>query len=239
MLGPPKACCLDQPVLISLEAWVPKDHFYRHLDANLDLSFVREWVADCYAQRGRPSIDPVVFFKLQLILFFEGLRSERKLMESVALNLAQRWYVRYQLDEPLPDHSSLTRIRERLGLSMFQRFFEHVVELCQQAGLVWGKELFFDATQVRANAHVDTLMPRWYLRAKAHLDELFPGHAGVADIGDAVTTAADTPAHEDETVELPTAFPFSGSPEEEQQLAAANGAARRVLEHFRLKRDRP
>ena len=78
MLGPPKVCALDQRIPISLEAFVPKTNFYRHLDAALDLSFVREWVANCYAERGRPSIDPVVFFKLQLILFFEGLRSERK-----------------------------------------------------------------------------------------------------------------------------------------------------------------
>ena len=97
--------------MVSLEALVPADHFYRHLDAALDLSFIREWVQDLYADGGRPSIDPVVFFKLQLIMFFEGSRSERKLMETVALNLAHRWYIRYGLDEPLPDHSSLTRIR--------------------------------------------------------------------------------------------------------------------------------
>src|SRR5215210_1000889 len=82
--------------------------------------------------------------KLQLILFFEGLRSERKLMETVALHLAHRWYLGYRLDEPLPDHSSLTRIRMRLGLAVFERFFEHVVALCQEAGLVWGRELIFD-----------------------------------------------------------------------------------------------
>jgi transposase len=163
MLGPPKLRCLDQPITVSLESLVPTNNFYRHLDAKLDLSFVREWVQDCYADSGRPSIDPVVFFKLQLILFFEGIRSERKLMETVALHLAHRWYLGYALDEPLPDHSSLTRIRTRLGLPIFQRFFEHVVELCQQAGLVWGKELIFDATKVRANADVDSLMPRWYL----------------------------------------------------------------------------
>ena len=63
MLGPPKARCLDRPVLVSLEALVPPDHFYRHLEATLDLGFVRAWVAGCYAERGRPSIDPVVFFK--------------------------------------------------------------------------------------------------------------------------------------------------------------------------------
>lgn len=63
MLGPPKARHLDRPILTSLEALVPPDHFYRHLDAQLDLSFIRDWVKDRYAERGRPSIDPVVFFK--------------------------------------------------------------------------------------------------------------------------------------------------------------------------------
>src|SRR5438094_307408 len=167
MLGPPKARELDRPVLTSLEALVPQGHFYRHLAANLDLSFVRDWARNCYAAIGRPSIDPVVFFQLQLIMFFEGIRSERRLMETVALNLAHRWYLGYHLDEPLPDHSSLTRIRQRLGMEVFQRFFEQVVELCQAAGLVWGKELIFDASQVRANASVDSLVPRFYLRAKA------------------------------------------------------------------------
>jgi len=63
MLGPPTARTLDRPVLASLETLVPTDHFYRYLDATLDLSFVQDWVRDCYALGGRPSIDPVVFFK--------------------------------------------------------------------------------------------------------------------------------------------------------------------------------
>src|ERR671917_1148170 len=174
MLGPPKPCCLDQPIAVSLEELVPSNNFYRHLEAKLDLGFVRDWTRELYAERGRPSIDPVVFFKLQLVMFFEGLRSERKLVETASLNLAHRWYLGYALDEPLPDHSTLSKLRQRLGVGIFRRFFDRVVELCREAGLVWGKELFFDATQVRANAHVDTLMPRWYLTAKAHLDELFP-----------------------------------------------------------------
>ena len=61
-------------VTVSLEDLVPKDHFYRHLERTLDLSFVRELVVTTYAGVGRPSIDPVVFFKLQLVMFFEGLR---------------------------------------------------------------------------------------------------------------------------------------------------------------------
>ena len=173
MLGPPKPRRLDEPIAVSLADLVPPDHFYRHLEAKLDLSFVRDWTRECYADRGRPSIDPVVFFKLQLVMFFEGIRSERKLIETASLNLAHRWYLGYALDEPLPDHSSLSRIRTRLGLAVFQRFFEQIVELCQAAGLVWGQELLCDATKVQANADLDSLVPRFYWQAKQHLAELF------------------------------------------------------------------
>src|SRR5438067_12610210 len=68
---------------VALEELVPQDHFYRHLERTLDLSFVRAFVQQTYAGKGRPSIDPVVFFKLQLVLFFEGIRSERQLMRHV------------------------------------------------------------------------------------------------------------------------------------------------------------
>ncbi|MCL4545512.1 MAG: transposase [Chloroflexi bacterium] len=113
MLGPVKSCDFDRPILTSLEALVPASNFYRHLDRKLDLRFIRDWVNECYATNGRLSIDPVVFFRLQLIMFFEGIRSERQLIELASLNLARRWYLGYHLDEPLPDHSSLTRIRKR------------------------------------------------------------------------------------------------------------------------------
>src|SRR5215207_2593398 len=126
----------------TLEDLIPPDHFYRQLERTLDLSFVRDLVREAYAGTGRPSVDPVVFFKLQLILFFEGLRSERQLMRVVADRLSLRWYLGYDLTESLPDHSSLTRIRERYGLGVFRRFFEAVVDQCDAAGLVWGQEVF-------------------------------------------------------------------------------------------------
>jgi transposase len=159
MLGLPKSRRLDQAITVSLEELVPADNFYRHLEATLDLTFVRDWTRELYAERGRPSIDPVVFFKLQLVMFFEGIRSERKLIETASLNLTHRWYLGYALDEILPDHSSLTRIRQRLGVDIFQRFFEQIVDLCQEAGLVWGRELYFDATKVEANAGIPSPSP--------------------------------------------------------------------------------
>jgi transposase len=79
---------------LTLEDLVPADHFYRHLDRVLDLSFVRDLVQERYvADKGRPSVDPVVFFRLQLVMFFEGIRSERQLMRLAADRLSVRWYL--------------------------------------------------------------------------------------------------------------------------------------------------
>jgi len=167
---------------LSLEELVPQDNFYRHLERTLDLSFVRELVKDCYAAGGRPSVDPVVFFRLQLVMFFEGIRSERQLMEVAADRLSVRWFLGYDLHEPLPDHSSLTKIRERYGLEVFGRFFERIVELCVEAGLVWGEELFFDATKVEANASMESLVPRFAV--EAHLSKLFEGEKTSKTEGD-------------------------------------------------------
>ena len=172
MLGH-KAREFKQHKSISLEDLVPDDNFYRQVERSLDLSFVRDPPDEFYSSMGRPSVDPVVFFKLQLIAFFEGIRSERKLMETVNLNLAHRWFIGYDLDEPVPDHSSLSKIRERFGLEVFQLFFERVVELCIQAGLVWGEELYFDSTKVQANANLNGMIDRANYEAKEYLDQLF------------------------------------------------------------------
>ena len=162
-------------VHVSLDHLVPANHFYRRLDRTLDLSFVRDLVADRYATGGRPSVDPVVFFKLQLVMLFEGIRSERQLLALAADRLSVRWYLGYDLTESLPDHSSLTRIRDRFGLDIFRRFFDAVVARCIAAGLVWGAELYFDATRVAANAAPASIQPRFVV--EAHLAALFAADA--------------------------------------------------------------
>ena len=92
---------------------VPLDHFYRYLERTLDLSFVREFVHETYAGGGRPSIDPVVFFKLQLVMFFEGIRSERQLMRHAADRLSVLWYlgVRHVTHYSIPSETERTRRR--------------------------------------------------------------------------------------------------------------------------------
>lgn len=75
---------------VSWEALVPQDYFYRHLARTLDLSFAREFVQEIYAGKGCPSIDPFVFFKLQLVMFFDGNRSERQLWRTHGMSRFSR-----------------------------------------------------------------------------------------------------------------------------------------------------
>jgi Transposase DDE domain/Transposase domain (DUF772) len=135
---------------------------------------------------------------LQLVMFFEGIRLERRLMEVAADRISVRWYLGYDLHESLPDHSSLTRIRERYGLSVFRRFFERIVEECFEAGLVWGEELYFDATKVEANASLDSTRSRSLLenlqnlekRLKEHLGEIFSEQTSLTQDAHATGIAA-------------------------------------------------
>jgi len=207
-------------VNVSLEDLVPADHFYRHLERTLDLSFVRDLVRPFYAAGGRPSIDPVVFFKLQLALFFEDIRSERLLMRTVADRLSVRWYLGYDLDEGLPDHSSLTKIRERYGLDTFRRFFEAIVDQCQEAHLVWGKDLYVDATKVAANASLDSVKPRFAV--EAHRAALFATDREEDLIPDAEVTGV--------AVVTPLDLPVPLSDAQRTDLAATNATRQEWIE---------
>ncbi len=215
-------------VAVSLEELVPQDHFYRHLQKTLDLSFVYDLVREYYAPAGRPSIDPLVFFKLQLVMFFEDIRSERLLLRQVADRLSVRWYVGYDLDEPLPDHSTLSKIRLRYGLSVFRRFFEAIVEQCRQAKLVWGKELYFDSTQVNANADLDSLTPRFAVEAREaiqeHLTALFTPEPAQLAKPEASSSEAPLPEHqpEDHFCAGPTPLPVVLSESQHEDLATEN-----------------
>src|SRR5436190_15163024 len=159
-------------------------------------------------------------------------RSERQLMRLAADRLSVRWYLGYDLGEALPDHSSLTRIRERYGVDIFRRFFEKIVEQCQQEKLVWGKELYIDSTQVNANADLDSLTPRFAVEARAaiqaHLAALFDEEDAEIEQQEALGDDADTP-QTDATAPpaiSPAPLPLSVvlSEAEQEELAAHNAA---------------
>ena len=160
----------------SLDAAVPRDHIVRRLADALDLSFVRALTRPYYSGTGRPSVDPLVLFKLSLLGYLFNITSERRVCEEAGLNLAWRWFLGYELDEPIPDHSVLSKARKRFGPTVYERFFKRVVAVCEQRGLVQGDVLFVDATLSKANASEKSF------RSRALTQELSPPATFVAEL---------------------------------------------------------
>ena len=163
---------------LSLEAMIASDHQLRRLAAVVDLSFVREFCASYYSRTGQPSVDPVVLFKMMLLGYLYGITSERRLAEECSLHLAFRWYLGYDLDEPTPDHSVLSKARTRYGKAVFEAFFQRVLKLCLEAGLLGGEKIFADSTLVAANASLKSVVSREQvfqpaLPPRAHLERVF------------------------------------------------------------------
>lgn len=142
-----------------LSSLIPDDHILKRVDAILDLSWLPGLVKDTYcADNGRRSIDPESALRLMLAGFFEGIIHDRKLMRQAQVNLAMRWFAGYRLHESLPDHSSLTRIRQRWGAERFKQVFQRIVRQCVDAGLVGGKTVHIDATLIRADVSWESLV---------------------------------------------------------------------------------
>jgi len=143
----------------SLRSLIPEDHILRQVDRVLDLSWLRDEVSDSYCpDNGRPSIDPEAALRLMLAGFFAGIVHDRKLMREAQVNLAMRWFAGYRLHEQLPDHSSLTRIRQRWGEERFRRIFQRTVQACVKAGLVDGETVHVDATLIRADVSWESVV---------------------------------------------------------------------------------
>jgi transposase len=151
---------------VSLEQFVPKDHLVRRLAELLDFGWVRRTTAQYYSHTGRPSIDPVVVAKLLLLGYLYNIGSERQLMRDVQVNLAYRWYLGYDLDEEIPDHSILSKGRRRFGVVFFEQLFAYILDCCQQASLVQGENVLIDSTVVEANASWDSVTTLRYRPAQ-------------------------------------------------------------------------
>lgn len=140
---------------------VPDNHILKRVDKVLDLSWLRDEVKAHYdEQQGRPSIDPEAAVRLMLAGLFQGITQDRKLMREAQVNLAIRWFAGYRLSDTLPDHSSLTRIRQRWGPERFAQIFRRSISACAAAGLVNGETVHVDATLIRADVSWESLVER-------------------------------------------------------------------------------
>ena len=156
-----------------LEDQIPEGHLLRLIDRHVDLSFVRERVKSLYSSTGRPSVDPEVLLRLLLVGYLYGITSERRLLEEVRMHLAYRWFTRLDLNQEVPDHSTLSKNRHgRFRQSgVFREVFEEIVQRCLDAGLVEGKNLAVDGTLVAADASRTSRIPREQLQEAAKVSK--------------------------------------------------------------------
>jgi len=137
---------------INLEKRIRKDHVLRMIDQNIDFDFVYKEVEHLYGSKGNVSVPPPVILKMMLLLIFYNVRSERELMDTIPERLDWLWFLGYDLDDEIPNHSVLSKARSRWGIAAFQRFFDNVVLQCVEAGLVDGSKVLMDSSNVLADA---------------------------------------------------------------------------------------
>lgn len=145
----------------SLRDRVPDDHVLARIDGVLDLRWLHEAVAEVYASgAGRPAIDPEAAVRLMLAGFLLGIVHDRRLMREAQVNLAIRWFAGFGLNERLPDHASLTRIRQRWGAERFRHIFERTARACVAAGIAKGEIVHVDAALIRDDVAWESLAVR-------------------------------------------------------------------------------
>lgn len=137
---------------VDLDRRIRSDHPLRRISELVDFDFVRQEVKDKYGYNGNVSVDPAIILKLMFLLFYENVRSERELMQTVPERLDWLWFLGYGLDDEIPDHSVLSKARRRWGPDVFESFFTRIVGNCVQQGLVDGKKIHVDGSLVDANA---------------------------------------------------------------------------------------
>jgi transposase len=185
MLGRKERDQLELFITGSLRQRVPDDHILVRVDRNLDLAWLRGEVADVYCcDNGRPGIDPEVAVRLMLAGLLLGIVHDRRLMREAQVNLAIRWFIGYGLHETLPDHSSLTRIRQCWGAERFKAILTRSAQACVAATIATGEVVHIDASLIRADVTWDALVA-------AHADQVEAAHQ---DRPDQESNASPPPA---------------------------------------------
>jgi len=155
---------------VNLNVRVRSDHPLRKVKQAVDFSFVRREVAHLYGYNGNESVDPAVVLKMLFLLFYEDVSSERELMRIIPERLDWLWFLDYDLEDEIPDHSVLSKARTRWGPEVFRRVFLQTVQACVGAGLVDGSKLHVDTSLVAANASRDSVVkgpPEWIAALRA------------------------------------------------------------------------
>ena len=125
-------------IFVDIESLIPENHLLRKIERMVSFDFIYDLLAPYYPATGRPSVDPVSMFKMLLIGYLYGIKSERRLVEEVQLNIAYRWFCGFELDDTIPNHStfSKTRTRKWQQSDLFQKAFYEIVKQCIDSGYI-------------------------------------------------------------------------------------------------------
>lgn len=156
---------------INLDKRIRKNHPLRKIKELIDFDFIYKEVEDKYGYNGNESVPPPVILKLMVLLVLYNVRSERELMETIEERLDWVWFLDFDLDTEIPDHSVLSKARRRWGVEAFRDFFERIVWQCVERGLVDGSKIFVDSSLVDADASNSSVVDTQSL--KRHLNESY------------------------------------------------------------------
>ena len=153
----------------NLDERIPTNSVLRKIRSHIDFEFIYREVKDCYGGKGNVSVPPPVILKMMLLLILYNVRSEREFMNTLPMRLDWLWFLDYDLDSEIPNHSVLSKARNRWGVEAFQRFFERIVWQCVEAGLVDGSKIFMDSSLVQADASNNSVVNVNQEALKIHL----------------------------------------------------------------------
>ena len=141
--------------IVDTESLVPKDHLLRKIDVAVDFNQLYEMMELLYNDdNGRPSVDPVVLFKMVLIQRLYDLPSLRRTAEEISLNVAYRWFPGYTLQEETPHFSTVSyNFRHRFTENTVNQVFTWILEEVAEAGYLAPNAVFIDGTHIKANAN--------------------------------------------------------------------------------------
>ena len=140
-----------------LDEQIPANNFYKVLKSHLDLRFIYKATESVYSHTGRPGMDPVVFFKMLLVGYLENICTDRGLEKLFQLRLDLLYFIDHDIDDRVPDHSTICKTRKRIPKEVFDQVFEHVLKLCIDQGMVKGTTQSIDSAYIDANASLDRM----------------------------------------------------------------------------------
>ena len=146
----------EQMQFVSMDDLVPQDHMLRLIDKAIDWSFIYDLVEEKYSpDMGRPSMDPVTLIKIPFIQYLYGIRSMRQTIKEIEVNVAYRWFLSLELNEPVPHFTTFGKnyTRRFKDTDLFEQIFQRILEDCYRFKLVDPTAVFVDSTHVKARAN--------------------------------------------------------------------------------------